>query len=70
MGMLVLIVVFVFDLVAFALAVAAEQRRTTVSFVYLLQLSINHFYCLMNVFFLRRIVIGNLKGFVIFILVV
>ncbi|KAF3456017.1 hypothetical protein FNV43_RR00660 [Rhamnella rubrinervis] len=27
---LVLVVVFVFDLVAFALAVAAEQRRTTV----------------------------------------
>ncbi|KGN64657.1 uncharacterized protein LOC101207266 [Cucumis sativus] len=33
MGMLVLIVVFVFDLVAFALAVAAEQRRTTASVV-------------------------------------
>ncbi|XP_022139805.1 uncharacterized protein LOC111010632 [Momordica charantia] len=33
MAMLVLVVVFVFDLVAFALAVAAEQRRTTAAVV-------------------------------------
>lgn len=41
MGMLVVVVVFVLDLVAFALAVAAEQRRTTVSFMYLLEQSID-----------------------------
>ena len=57
-------------LVAFPLAVAAERRRATVSYVYLLQLSIDCFYCLMNVVFLIRSIIGNLKGFVIFILVV
>ncbi|XP_023542784.1 uncharacterized protein LOC111802591 [Cucurbita pepo subsp. pepo] len=33
MGMLVVVVVFVLDLVAFALAVAAEQRRTTATVV-------------------------------------
>jgi hypothetical protein len=32
---LLLLVVFVFDLVAFALAVAAEQRRNTVSYFFL-----------------------------------
>jgi hypothetical protein len=31
---LLLLVVFVLDLIAFALAVAAEQRRTKVSFVF------------------------------------
>lgn len=30
---LLLLVVFVFDLIAFGLAVAAEQRRSTVSFL-------------------------------------
>lgn len=69
MGMIVLIMVFIFDLVAFALAVAAEQRRTTVSFLYFFELSINRFYCSMNVVFLRSI-IGNLKRFVILILAV
>ena len=33
---LLLLVVFVFDLIAFALAVAAEQRRSKVSFFFCL----------------------------------
>ena len=60
MGMLVLIVVFIFDLIAFALVVG----------ICICCFDHDHFYYLMNVVFLIRSIIGNLKGFVILILVV
>lgn len=48
---LVLLLVFVLDLIAFGLAVAAEQRRSTVSFE-LLTSPLSSFLCLFfNLFF-------------------
>lgn len=51
---LVLLLVFVLDLIAFGLAVAAEQRRSTVSFE-LLTSPLSAFLCLFfNFFFVSR----------------
>lgn len=57
---LLLAVVFVFDLIAFALAVAAEQRRSTVSPM-LSQLFLSFFLVVISTLYSKTY---NLSGFV------